>query len=144
MSELAMHYPLLKQLHVATVVISGGLFMLRYRWMLQGSLQEKARWTRTVPHINDTILLVSGLSMASVIQQYPLLDDWLSAKFFALLSYIIFGSIALKRGRSRQVRIWAGPLAIGCYLYIISAALSRSPLPSVERILQAFASSLTW
>ena len=68
------------------------------------------------------------------------MDGWLSAKFFALLSYIILGSIALKRGRTRRVRIWAGPAAFICYLYIISTALSRSPLPSVERILQAFTS----
>ncbi|MEN8179001.1 MAG: SirB2 family protein [Pseudomonadota bacterium] len=138
MSEIAVHYPLLKQLHISTVVISGMLFVLRYFWMLRDSLQDRAGWVRTVPHINDTILLVSGLTMASIIQQYPLLDAWLSAKFFALLSYIIFGSIALKRGRSKQIRKWAGPLAIVCYLYIISTALSRSPLPSVERILQVF------
>jgi len=140
MSEIATVYPLLKQLHVSTVVISGMLFVVRYSWMLQERLQGKPRWVRTLPHINDTLLLVSGLGMASVIQQYPLLDAWLSAKLFALLSYIIIGSIALKRGRSRRIRLWAGPLAIGCYLYIISAALSRSPLPSIERMIQSFTS----
>ncbi len=95
--------------------------------MLQDNLQKKAGWVRTVPHLNDTMLLLSGLGMASIIQQYPLLDGWLSAKFIALLSYIIIGSIALKRGRTKRIRIWAGPAAIACYLYIISAALSRSP-----------------
>jgi len=137
-TDLATHYPLLKQVHVSTVVITGMLFILRYIWMLQDSLQNRPGWIRTLPHINDTLLLFTGLAMASVIQQYPLLDGWLSAKFFALLSYIILGSIALKRGPTRRIRIWAGPAAIICYLYIISAALSRSPLPSIERILQAF------
>lgn len=137
MSNLAVHYPLFKQVHITTVVISGLLFVLRYFWMLQNRLQDKAGWIRTLPHVNDTFLLVSGLTMATIIQQYPLADGWLSAKLFALLSYIVLGSIALKRGRTRGMRIWAGPAAIICYLYIISAALSRSSLPSLEKVLQA-------
>ena len=131
---MAYFYPWLKQIHVSTVIVSGSLFLTRYIWMLRGSLQQRGRWVRVAPHVNDTILLCSGLAMARVIQQYPLLQDWLSAKFIALLCYIVLGSIALKRGRSRRIRLWAGVLAFACYLYIISSALSRSPIPSPEII----------
>ena len=138
MSVLASYYPCLKQLHVTTVMVSGLLFALRYAWMLRDSLSERGPWVRTLPHVNDSFLLLSGLAMASVIQQYPLLDAWLSAKLFALLSYIVLGSVALKRGRTKRIRRWAGTAAILCYLYIVSSALSRSPIPSMERILQVF------
>ena len=131
-------YPWLKQIHVSTVIITGMLFLTRYIWMLRGSLQQRARWVRVAPHVNDSILLFSGLAMAGVLQQYPLVDAWLSAKFFALLSYIVIGSIALKRGRSRRIRLWAGIFAMACYLYIIGSALSRSPIPSPELILAPF------
>ncbi|RLJ16530.1 regulator SirB [bacterium endosymbiont of Escarpia laminata] len=132
MTEL---YPWIKYLHVTTVVITGMMFVQRYLWMLSNTLQEKGGWIRVVPHVNDTLLLFSGLAMALMIQQYPLVTGWLTAKLVALLAYIIIGSIALKRGRNRQIRTWAGLLALTCYFYIIGTALSRSPIPQPELIL---------
>lgn len=128
-------YPWLKTIHVSTVTLSGLLFLLRYLWMVQDSLGQRGQWVRIVPHVNDSLLLLTGIAMATVIQQYPLVDGWLTAKLLALLCYIVIGSIALKRGRTRHIRIWAGPLAIVCYFYILAVALSRSPLPDLELIL---------
>jgi uncharacterized membrane protein SirB2 len=128
-------YPWLKNIHVSTVILSGLLFLLRYLWMAQDSLGQRGRWVRVVPHVNDSLLLISGITMATLIKQYPLVDGWLTAKLLALLCYIVIGSIALKRGRTRRLRIWSGPLAIVCYLYILAVALSRSPIPDLDLIL---------
>jgi|GEM_PF-6604650 len=84
MTEL---FPWLKTLHVTTVVITGVLFLMRYRWMLQGRLALQGCWVPVLPHVNDAILLFSGLAMARLIGQYPLVDGWLSAKLVGLLCW---------------------------------------------------------
>ena len=46
------------------------------------------------------------------------------------LAYIGFGMMALKRGRTRAVRLRFVVLAVLAYTYIVSVALSRNPLLS--------------
>ena len=83
----------------------------------------------TLPQVNDTLLLISGLAMAQRLQQYPFTQPWLTTKLVALLAYIVLGSIALKRGRTWRQRALAGVLAIGCFGYIVTVALTRSAMP---------------
>lgn len=135
--QLAAYYPTIKLIHVTTVVLTGSLFLLRFIWMQQGTLQLRGRWIRTLPHINDTLLLFSGLTLASLIGQYPLQTPWLSAKLFTLIAYILLGSLAIKHGTSLRARRWSGYAAIICYLYIVSIALTHSPLPSFELLIQS-------
>jgi uncharacterized membrane protein SirB2 len=75
------------------------------------------------------LLFVSGLAMARVLQQYPLVTPWLTAKFGALLAYILLGSVAIKRGHTRGQRLLAGVLALVSLAYLLAVALSRNPLP---------------
>jgi uncharacterized membrane protein SirB2 len=91
-----MAYSLLKQLHLTTIAITLALFVLRGIWMMTASPRLHARWVRIVPHANDTLLLTSGISLAVLLQQYPLVHGWLTAKFFALILYIVLGTYALK------------------------------------------------
>ena len=102
-----MAYVLIKQLHLTTIALTLALFILRGAWMMAGSPRLQARWVRIVPHINDTLLLASGIGLAVLMQQYPLVHGWLTAKFLALILYIVLGTIALKRGKSRGRRITA-------------------------------------
>ena len=124
-----MDYVLLKLVHVTCVITSYLLFLLRGFWMLQGSLRLQQRWVRTVPHVVDTLLLVSALGMAFMIRQYPFVTAWLTAKVLALAVYIGLGMIALRFGRSRRVRAAAWIAAQCVFLYIVAVALTRNPFP---------------
>lgn len=124
-----MSYLALKHLHVTCVVLSGLGFALRGLWMLRDSPWRTHRLTRTVPHVVDTLLLGSALSLAWMSGQYPFVFDWLTAKFFGLLAYIIFGSLALKRGRTRAIRVQSLVMAGLAYAYIVSVALTRQAWP---------------
>ena len=124
-----MSYLLLKHIHVTCVVLSGLGFCLRGVWMLQESALLKARLTKILPHFLDTCLLGSALVMAFLSGQYPFVQNWLTAKLLALLAYILFGTIALKRGKTRGVRAMAFGLALLSYVYLISVAISRNPWP---------------
>ena len=124
-----MTYTLLKQLHLATLVITLTLFVLRGVWMMMESPRLQARWVRITPHINDTLLLASGLGLAFLMQQYPLVHSWLTAKLFALIAYIVLGTIALKRGKTRGVRIAAWIAALAVFAYMVAVARAHAPWP---------------
>jgi uncharacterized membrane protein SirB2 len=59
---------------------------------------------------------------------------WLWAKVIALLVYIGLGTIALKRGRTRGVRIAAFAGALATFAYIVSVAIAKSPLGVLARL----------
>lgn len=124
-----MIYLALKHLHVSCVVLSGLGFCLRGWWMLGESPWLGHRLAKVLPHVVDTLLLGSALSMAWLSGQYPFSQGWLTAKFFGLLAYIVFGTMALKRGKTRRIRAIFLGLALLAYAYIVSVALSRNPLP---------------
>ena len=124
-----MSYLLLKHLHVTCVVLSGAGFALRAYWMLTASPLLQHRLTRSLPHLVDTLLLGSALLMAWMSGQYPFVHGWLTAKVLGLLAYIGFGMMALKRGRTRAVRLRFVVLAVLAYAYIVSVALSRQAWP---------------
>jgi uncharacterized membrane protein SirB2 len=81
-----------------------------------------------VPHVVDTVLLVSAILLALRSAQYPLVHAWLSAKLLALLAYIALGSIALKYGKTRRVRVLNFCLALAVFVYIVLVAVTRSPV----------------
>ena len=118
---------ILKAVHVGSALLSIAGFVLRGIWMLQGSPLLKARATRILPHVVDTLLLGSAIALALRIAQYPFVHSWLTAKVLALLAYIVLGSIALKYGRSRRVRALSYGLALGVFLYIVAVAIARNP-----------------
>ena len=124
-----MEYNIFKTLHLTTIAITLTLFVLRGAWMMADSPRLQARWVRIVPHVNDTLLLASGLVLAVLLGQYPLVNGWLTAKFFALILYIVLGTIALKRGRTRGIRIAAWLAALLVLGYIVAVAVAHDPLP---------------
>ncbi len=123
-----MSYLLLKQLHVSCVILSGAGFLLRAVWMLTESPLLQQRAVRVVPHVVDTALLGSAIAMAVVSAQWPFANDWLTAKLAGLLFYIGCGTMALKRARSKARRTAFLLAALVAFAYIVSVALSRSPL----------------
>lgn len=123
-----MSYYALKHIHMTFAVLSGALFLLRGLWMLAESKHLQQRWVRVAPHIVDTLLLASAIGLAVWSSQYPGQSPWLTAKLVALVAYIGLGTLALKRGRTRQVRGLAFVGALACFAYILAVALTKNPL----------------
>ena len=121
-------YFVLKYIHIATVIISIAGFLVRGIWMMQSSPMLQQRWVKIVPHINDTILLISAIALVVITAQYPGPLAWINAKIIALVLYIVLGIIALKPSRPKSVRITAWCLAILTFAYIVMVALSKNAL----------------
>jgi uncharacterized membrane protein SirB2 len=122
-------YLALKTIHVSCVVLTINLFLLRGFWMLQDSARLQQRWVRTLPHVIDATLLGSAILLAWTLGQYPGVHAWLTAKVLALLVYIGLGTVAIKRGKTKRVKVAAWLGAIMVFGYIVSVALTRQPLP---------------
>ena len=120
-------YLQLKYLHISCVVLSGIGFVLRGLWMIAESPMLSRRWVRVAPHVVDTLLLGSAITMVVISSQFPFAKGWLTAKLIGLVVYILCGTMALKRGRTKVVRIAFFLAALLAYAYIISVALSRNP-----------------
>lgn len=118
-------YLFLKHLHVTAATLSIAGFVLRYLLMLGRSPALNSRVARILPHVVDTVLLLTAIAMAVMIGALP---AWLMVKIVALLVYIVVGSIAIKRGRTLVSRAVAGLVAIAVFGFIVSVALTKSPL----------------
>ena len=123
-----MDYGTIRQLHIACAALSGSLFLLRGIWMLRDSNILQRRWVSVVPHVVDTLLLTSAIIMVVLSGQYPFAQGWLTAKVLALIVYIVLGTIALKRGRNKIVRVWAFIAALTVFAYIGSVAMTKQVL----------------
>ena len=113
---------LVKNIHIVTVVLSISGFFMRGIWMMQDSPRLKQRWVKIGPHINDTILLTTGIILAVMVQQYPFVNGWLTAKLIALLVYIGLGFATLRFGRSKPQRIITWLAAILVFGYMLGVA----------------------
>lgn len=120
-------YAALKYLHVVCVVLSGAGFLLRGVWMLTGNPLLRHPLTRRLPHVIDTLLLASAIALAVLLQQYPFVAPWVTAKVLGLLAYIVLGVIALRRGPSLAVRSLALAGAVLTFAWIVSVALTKNP-----------------
>ncbi len=119
----------MKNLHqfLALLTISG--FVLRYAWLARSSPRIHHRVTRTLPHVIDTLFLATGIAMVVRLHLDLLQNHWLLAKFAGLAVYIVLGAIALRHGRSARVRQIAFVGAVVTFTYVVSVAISKSPLP---------------
>jgi uncharacterized membrane protein SirB2 len=119
-------YIAIKHLHVACVIVSITGFFLRGLLMLADSPILRRKWLRWAPHVNDALLLTAAIALSVTSAQYPLVEPWLTAKVFGLIAYIMLGSLALKAGRRRGIRLaaWLGALVV--FAYVASAALTKN------------------
>lgn len=124
-----MSYLAFKHLHLTCVGLSAALFFVRGLLMLWRPDALRASWARITPHVVDTVLLVAAIGMLVVGRINPLDAPWLLAKIGALLVYIGLGTVALKRGRTRGVRLGAWLAALAVLLYIVSVALTKQVWP---------------
>jgi len=129
-------YAQIRTVHIAAVVASGLLFLIR-----GGAVQLGASWAMAAPlrylsYTIDTVLLTAALMLATILQQFPFVQGWLTAKVLLLMIYIVLGSFALKRGRTpaKRTSCWIGALLV--YLFIVSIARAHSPLGIIALLMR--------
>lgn len=122
-----MLYLTLKQIHVACAALSVLGFGLRgIGWIGRRAWVER-RWVKVAPHLVDTLFLASGVALAVLARFDPLEQPWLAAKLIGLVVYVLLGMSA-SRAADARVRAGAWLAALAVFAYLLSVALSKSPL----------------
>jgi uncharacterized membrane protein SirB2 len=123
-----------KAVHVACVLSSGALFLLRAVLVQLGAGWGSAAPVRYLSYSIDTVLLTSALMLMTALHQFPFVQSWLTVKVLLVVIYIVLGSFALKRGRTQRVRLACAGGAILVYGMVISVALTHHPLGAITWI----------
>ena len=123
-----MDYAVVKLIHQSAVALSITGFFVRGAASLAGARWTSERAARTLPHVVDTVLLLSAVALAWMLRLAPGDAPWLVAKIVGLLVYIGLGIVALRPGRPRALRAaaWLGALLV--VAWIVSVAMAKSPL----------------
>ena len=125
-------FNILITLHLTSVALTISLFTLRYWWRWSNNPRFQARWVRVLPHIVDSILLLSGVGLIALTGYLPFTvkGAWLTEKLFGVIIYIVLGFIALGRHRPRgqQAGFIAFMLGLVVLYIIIKLAATKVPI----------------
>ena len=85
---------------------------------------------KTLPHLVDSVLLLSALTLAWMLRLTPGNAPWLLAKIVGLVVYVALGVVALRPGVSCAVRAaaWVAALAT------VALDRHRSPSPRARSV----------
>ncbi len=122
------YYLALRHVHITCAILTIALFVLRGGLMIAESRWLQTLALRILPHVIDTVLLTTALMLASIVHQYPFVHGWLTVKVVLLVVYIILGSVAIKRGRTRRIRFAAFVAALATVGFIYTVARTHHPL----------------
>ena len=122
-----MDYATLKLIHQSAVTLSFAGFFARGIGMLGDADWVRHRLAKTLPHVVDTVLIVSAVWLAWLLRLTPSNAPWIAAKIGGLIAYIAIGMVALRFGRSRAVRGGAWVLAMLTFAWIVSVAITKDP-----------------
>lgn len=120
-------YLALKHIHLTFVVLSLLAFFVRGIWLFMNSGMLNKKWVKILPHIINTVLIVSGLVIAVHLGMKPGAHPWLMAKLIGLGFYIALGVAAFKvPNPTLSKAFWVSALLV--FVYIVSVAFTKTPL----------------
>lgn len=119
----------IKFAHVAAVILSGLLFVVR-GMMVQtgGSVQAIAAPLRYLSYSIDSILLVAALLLLAILPPAVYGNGWLMVKLLLLPVYVVLGWMALHKAATRASRFAFLAAAVLTYLFMLSIARAHHPL----------------
>jgi uncharacterized membrane protein SirB2 len=130
-------YAVIKLLHQSAVSLSVLGFLVRGIASLRGAQWTQGRLAKTLPHMVDTVLLLSAVTLTAMLHLNPATAPWLLAKILGLLLYIGLGMVTLRPRFGLKIRSIAFVLALVVLTWIASVAVLKNPcgmyclLPSI-------------
>ena len=120
-------YPALLHLHLSCVAASIALFVARGLGVGALHAWPMRPFWRYLSVAIDVPLLVAGASLWALLDYRLQQQTWLGVKLALLGVYIVLGSFALKRGRTRAQRLVFFVAALAVVLVMVGIALARHP-----------------
>jgi len=124
----------IKNVHMSLAILSLLGFVVRGWWSMRGSSILQRRWVKITPHIVDTLLLTTAILLMIILKQHPGNQGWILAKVIALVFYIGFGTLAIKRAPTPASKALFFGLAIATFGYILGVAIAHHPASWLQLI----------
>ena len=122
------YYGPVKWLHIIAVSASGLLFFIRGVGVQAGAGFAMAAPLRYLSYTVDTILLSAALALVWILKDFVLASTWLWVKIVLLPVYIVLGSFALKRAKSKPAKLLFFIAALAVFLFIYRVARHHDPM----------------
>lgn len=119
---------MIKNIHVTTVIITLILFLVRGAWYYFRYQQPLLKPLRYLPHLNDTLLTITGITLAVTYGISPLQQPWFLMKLIALFCYIGLGMYAFREKHLYGKRLLAWLLALLMFFLILGIVETQNPL----------------
>ncbi len=119
-------YTFIKILHMSLASISVLGFLVRGILKINESPVVEKKLVRVLPHVIDTFLLLTAITLVVMSGMYPWVAPWVAAKIVGLLVYIGLGVVVMRTARTRQARIAAFALALVTAGYIFMVAGTKT------------------
>jgi uncharacterized membrane protein SirB2 len=119
-------YTFIKILHMSLASISVLGFLVRGILKINESPIVEKKLVRVLPHVIDTFLLLSAITLVVMSGMYPWVAPWVAAKIVGLLVYIGLGVVVMRTARTRQTRIACFALALVTAAYIFMVAGTKT------------------
>ena len=121
-----MQYLFVKYSHQIFVAITILLFNIRFFLLWRHPEKPLAGIWKAMPHLNDTMLLFTGLWLMKITHFSPFNAPWLGMKILLLLVYIVLGMIMMRsRPRSPKFDI-VYVLSMSCVATIVFLAKTKT------------------
>ncbi len=122
-------YVQIKWVHIASIIASGLLFLLRGSLVWAG--KERLAMLAPLRFLSygiDTVLLSAALMLLTILPHAMYANGWLTVKLVLVVVYIVLGTLALKRGRTARMRTFSFLVALAVYLAIFGIARAHHPM----------------
>ena len=121
-----MQYLFVKYSHQIFVAITILLFNIRFFLLWRHPEKPLAGIWKAMPHLNDTMLLFTGLWLMKITHFSPFNAPWLGMKILLLLVYIVLGMIMMRSHPRSPKCYMVYVLAMSCVATIVFLAKTKT------------------
>lgn len=114
----------LKHLHVTLALVSIIFFLVRFSAREVGAGFVHRKPIKIAPHVIDTLLLITGFTLAGMMRFSPGDHPWLMGKLILIVVYIGFGIAAMKSAATGK-RMTFAALALCTFIGIMLLAFLK-------------------
>lgn len=118
-------YTLFKIIHMSCAMLSILGFIIRGTLKIKESPIVQKKLVKVLPHVIDTVLLLSAICLVVMSGQYPFVVPWVTAKLLGLIVYISLGVVVMRTAKTSKTRIIAFAFAIATAAYILMVASTK-------------------
>lgn len=122
------YYATVKWIHIVAVSLSGLLFFIRGVGVQTGAGFAMSAPVRYTSYFVDTVLLTAALTLVWLLHEFVLASSWLWVKVILLPLYVVLGSFALKRAKSKPAKLGFFIAALAVFVFMYRVARNHDPL----------------